>query len=360
MIEQILKSVNKKLQPKNYLFSPEWIVLGVNNVCNLHCKMCDIGTKNMESNFAQNLVGTHPLNMPLDLTKKIIDQTAKYYPKAKLAYAFTEPLVYPHLVKSLKYANEKKLYTTLTTNALTLFHKADALVDSGLNEIYVSLDGPEKIHNEIRGHKKSFQKAIEGIIKLKSHKNCPKISVICAITQWNIGYLNELISKLLEVEVDEIGFMHTQFITTKMSNSHNESIWGIDYPIKDSNVDIIDFSKMDLDLLHEEILTIKQNKYPCKVYFSPNITSSSVLKKYYLEPEEKIGSNCNAVYSSIMIKSNGTVIPAHGRCYNLTIGNIHNEELSTIWESSLLKNLRSDLNKANGLFQGCNRCCSAT
>lgn len=360
MITQILKSTNKKFLPKNYFFSPEWIVLGVNNVCNLHCKMCDVGTKNLESNFAQNLVGTHPLNMPLDLTKKIIDQTAKYYPKAKLAFAFTEPLVYPHLIDSLNYANEKKIYTTITTNALTLVNKADSLVNSGLDEIYVSLDGPESIHNEIRGHKKSFQKAMDGIKKLKTNKNCPKISVICAITEWNIGHLNELISNLLEVEVDEIGFMHTQFITNKMSNSHNNSIWGVDYPIKDSNVDLIDFSKMDLELLFEEISTIKQKKHPCKVYFSPDINTSSVLKKYYLEPEVKIGTNCNAVYSSMMIKSNGTVIPAHGRCYNLTIGNIYKEELSTIWESSMLKKLRKNLNTANGLLPGCNRCCSAT
>ena len=67
----LLKNINKKILPKNYLFSPEWIVLGVNNVCNLHCKMCDVGTNNKETNFAQNLVGTHPLNMPLELIKKL-------------------------------------------------------------------------------------------------------------------------------------------------------------------------------------------------------------------------------------------------------------------------------------------------
>ena len=64
MIKQ-LKHLNKKIAPKQFLFGPEWIVLGVNNVCNLHCKMCDVGTKNLDSNFAQNFVGTHQLNMPL-------------------------------------------------------------------------------------------------------------------------------------------------------------------------------------------------------------------------------------------------------------------------------------------------------
>ena len=130
MISKLIKKVNKKVLPKNYLFSPEWIVLGVNNVCNLHCKMCDVGTKTLETNFAQNLIGTHPLNMPLDLIKEIIDQTAHYYPKAKLGYAFTEPLVYPHLEQSLLHAKSKNIKTSITTNALTLKQNASKLVNS--------------------------------------------------------------------------------------------------------------------------------------------------------------------------------------------------------------------------------------
>ena len=359
MNTNVLKSINKKISPGNYLFSPEWIVLGVNNVCNLHCKMCDVGTKNMESNFAQNLVGTHPINMPLDLVKKVIDQTAAYYPKAKLAYAFTEPLVYPHLVASLQYANEKSIYTTVTTNALTLKNKAVALVDSGLNEIYISLDGPQDIHNEIRGHKKSFQKALEGIELLSAQKNVPKISIICAITEWNIGHLETLISELSKYPIKEVGFMHTQFNTVDSAKIHNNSKWGIDYPSSDSNVDIIDFSKMDLPKLVSEIEQLKKGSHPFKIYFSPEITSLEFLRKYYLQPEEFMGKMCNAVFTNIMIKSDGSVIPAHGRCYNLTVGNIHSNSLKEIWHSSVLTKLRKDLSNAGGLFPGCSRCCSA-
>ena len=133
MIGALVKKTNQKLFPKTYFFNPEWIVLGVNNVCNLHCKMCDVGTKNLESNFAQNLVGTHPINMPLELIEKVINQTALYYPKAKLAYAFTEPMVYPHLIESLQLAKAKNLYTTVTTNALTLKQKAGNLSETKLN-----------------------------------------------------------------------------------------------------------------------------------------------------------------------------------------------------------------------------------
>mgnify|MGYP004094617865 CR=1 FL=1 len=49
-----LKSLNARLAPGHLLYGPEWLVLGVNNACNLHCKMCDVGTGFSESGFYQN------------------------------------------------------------------------------------------------------------------------------------------------------------------------------------------------------------------------------------------------------------------------------------------------------------------
>lgn len=353
-----LNYLNKKKLPRHFFFPPDWVVLGVNNVCNLHCKMCDVGTKNMDSNFAQNLVGTHPLNMPLELVKKVMDDTAMYYPKAKVAYAFTEPLVYPHLVESLQYAQQKKLRTTITTNALTLKRKAVDIAAAGLDELFISLDGPQEIHNEIRGNTKSFQKAVEGIELLTAQKNSPRISVICAITEWNVGHLMELIDSLKHLDIAEFAFMHTQFNSEETAEIHNASKWGQSYPTSESNIDIIDFNKMDLDLLMEEINTIQQLDESFEVYFSPNIKTREQLETYYLKPTKILGNHCAAVFNSLMVKSDGSVIPAHGRCYNHTIGNLYEQNLKEVWNADKLKKLRGDLGEAGGLFMGCSRCCS--
>jgi len=359
MLTERIKNINRDYLPKSYLFSPKWIVLGVNNVCNLHCKMCDVGTQNMDSNFAQNLVGTHPMNMPLDLIKRIIDDTVKYYPKSKLAYGFTEPLVYPDLISSLQYAQEKGLKTAITTNALTLKQKASKILEAGLSEIFISLDGTQDVHNEIRGHQKSYQKAIEGIEILKQSENCPKISIICAITEWNYNVLQDLIEDLKKYDIDDFAFMHTQFISKENVEQHQLSPWGDLYPSSDSNMDIIDFSNLNIQELHNEIERIRNTDYPFKVYFAPDIKNINVLNTYYNHPEIPVGKKCDAVFSSMMIKSDGSVIPAHGRCYNIPIGNIYKENLKEIWNSTGLTELRSNLNKAGGLFPACNRCCSA-
>lgn len=358
MIKEKIKSINKRLNPQKLFYNPEWIVLGVNNICNLHCKMCDVGIEYTSSNFYQNLMGTSPLNMPLDLIKRIFDETARYYPGTKIGYAFTEPLIYPYLIESLKFANEKKLYTSITTNALTLKQKAKEICNAGLNDIFISLDGPEEIHNQIRGNKNSFQKAIEGIEELLHNSVRPAISIFCVITEWNIGHLKRFIDYFEKYPLKQIGFMHTNFTPDFVVSNHN-NIYGDKYPATISNTEQIQISKMDLKTLRDEITEIKNTHYPYEISFSPELKTVDELNIFYNQPVKLIGKICNDVYRNIMIKSDGSVIPAHGRCYNLTIGNIYENSLKEIWNSKIVSAFRKDLMKAGGLFPACSRCCSA-
>ncbi len=357
MISKI-KSANKRFYPRKLFYSPEWLILGVNNICNLHCKMCDVGLKINDTNFAVNLTGTKPINMPLELIKKVMDQAALYFPNVKIGYAFTEPLIYPHLIESLAYANDHKLFTTVTTNALNLKQKALGLVEAGLDEIYISLDGPEKIHNHIRGHKNSYNREIEGIKELIEHKPDMKISVFCVITEWNIGSLHDFLMELKHLPLQQVGFMHTNFTTNAMADAHNQ-VLHTDYPATYSNTEEIDISKMDLDVLIKEIQSISKENYPFKVTFSPELHTKENISTFYLKPEIKIGKICNDVFRNVMIKSDGSVIPAHGRCYNLTIGNIYEESIKEIWNSSIISKFRKKLIEHDGLFPACTRCCSA-
>lgn len=358
MIVDKLKSLSAKIYPKHVFLNPKWIVLGVNNVCNLHCKMCDVGTQNLETNFAQNLVGSHPLNMPLDLFKKVIDQTAENYPKAKIGYAFTEPLVYPHLRESLIYANEKGLETTITTNALNLKRKADDILAGKVKELYISLDGLQETHNYIRGNNKSFQKAIEGIEYITQFKDAPEISIYCVITEWNYTQLTQFVDFFADKPIKHLGFMHQNFITKEIADSHN-LIYGNHYRATHSNIAETDFSKIDINILHHQIQKIKDTQYQFKPSFSPDINDLDTLETYYFKPEIKLGKTCNDVFTNLMVKTDGTIIPSHGRCYNSTMGNLYENTLPEIWNSSLYGDFRKEVVNAGGLLPACNRCCSA-
>jgi MoaA/NifB/PqqE/SkfB family radical SAM enzyme len=358
IVQRTFKKINKTVYPKKLSFAPEWIILGINNVCNLHCKMCDVGTQNLETNFAQNLLGSHPLNMPLELFKKIVDQTAKFFPKSKIGYAFTEPLVYPDLKESLIYANSKGLKTTVTTNALNLKRKAEDLVSGKVSELFISLDGLEETHNYIRGNKKSFQKAIEGIEYITSLENSPDISIYCVITEWNYTELEKFAAYFSKLPIKHLGFMHQNFITKKMANNHN-AIYGDIYRATHSNIEMTDFSKIDISLLQEEIQKIKGSTYSFEPSFSPEINDIETLNTFYNKPEQKLGKTCNDVFTNMMVKTDGSVIPSHGRCYNVPMGNLNDNTIEEIWNGDVYGKFRSDLVKAKGMFPACNRCCSA-
>lgn len=353
-----LKSANQRWLPRHLYYGPQWLVLGVNNICNLHCKMCDVGVDYNKSNFFQNLMGSRPLNMPIELIREIFGQAKRFYPRVKIGYAFTEPLIYPHLMESLHYARELGLYTAITTNALNLKRYADGLLEAGIHDIFVSLDGPEEIHNAIRGHKSSYQKAMEGMEYILSQPKPPRISVFCCITEWNVGHLERFLEGMSALALNRVGFMHTNYTPQNIADRHN-ALWGHRYPATASNMEEINLEKIPLAPLWAEMQRIKNREWPFPVLFSPEIRSPEGLEVFYHHPEILIGQRCTDIFNNIMIKSNGDVIPAHGRCYNLPIGNLYQQSLQTIWKGPAIAQFRSDLNKAGGLLPACARCCSA-
>ena len=359
MLSKSLRRANFRLLPGRLLYGPEWLVLGVNNICNLHCKMCDVGTAFSDSNFYYHLMGAQPVNMPLELARRILDQAARHYPEAKIGYAFTEPGIYPHLIESLDYAQSHKLYTTVTTNGLNLPQLAEDLSRVGLRELNVSLDGPPEVHNRIRGHPKSFERALSGIEKLLEQPGPkPAVSVYCTITEWNVGRLEEFLGFFHHLPLREVGFMHTNYTPTSVAEAHNR-VHGATYPATASNMEGIDLAQMDLDRLWDEVEAIESNAYPFRVIFSPAIASRPGLDIFYREPTRLLGTLCNDAFRNIMIKSDGSVIPAHGRCYRVVAGSIYEQSLPEIWHSQPLAGFRKTLIKAGGLLPACSRCCSA-
>jgi Fe-coproporphyrin III synthase len=357
-VNNFLRKVNASYYPQRVFQPPKWLVLGVNNTCNLHCKMCDVGVNYTQSNFFENLMGSKPIHMPLDLFKKIADDASTFFPHVKLGYAFTEPLIYPYLAESLFYAQKKRLCTTLTTNGLGLKKWAAELNEAELYEVNLSLDGPEDLHNYIRGNENSFAKAIEGIEALASLNSKIKINIYCVITEWNVGRLVEFLQVMSKFPLERIGFIHSNFTPEHIAAQHNE-VFGNLYPATASNVTETKLETIDIGRLRDEIREIKKSSWKFPVDFFPELNTDQQLEKYYLHPELFIGRRCLDIFSNVMIKSNGDVIPAHGRCYNLKIGNLYDQNLKEIWNSSIVSQFRRTVRDHGGLLPACSRCCSA-
>ena len=359
LLNSRLKKLNQKIFPRHLFYGPDWIVLGLNNACNLHCKMCDVGNGHDESIFSQNITGSKPLNMPLELFKKVCDELVMFNPKPKMGYVYTEPLIYPHLLTSLDYAQQKGIFTSLVSNGLKLKDLAADLSMSGLNSLNVSLDGPPETHNMIRRNPHSFELAFGGIGQLLefSH-NKIKVSVCYTITEWNYDKLIEFVNYFKYLPIEGIGFLHTNFITNNMAIKHNE-LWGNVYPVKDSSLSKMNLDNISLPVLLEQIMEIRKIVLPFPVSFYPDLGDLNALSVYYTNHVQTIGNQCQDAFRNVMVKSNGDVIPAIGKCYNVVAGNIYQNSLKEIWNSKTLSQFRSDLIKSGGLMPGCTRCCGS-
>lgn len=353
-----IKHANARHWPQHLFYAPEWIVLGVNNRCNMHCKMCDVGLGNVDTTFYQNLMGAKPVNMPLDLFQRVVDEVAACWPKTWLGLAFTEPLIYPELLPALRYAHAHGLNTGLTTNGLQLDKKADALADAGLTRLFVSLDGPADVHNEIRGHPHGFERAMAGLETLFHQARYPGVQISCVITAWNSGRLVEFAEGFRRLPLEGLHFMHALFTPKEVADAHNAR-HGARYPATPSNLGEHDAQTMDFAALHRELAAVRALALPFPVTFSPHLRDEAALRTFYLEPGVPIGRSCSDVSRTLMIKSDGSAIPAHGRCYNLAAGNVYRKSLRAIWNGAPLRTLRHDLHAAGGLLPACARCCSA-
>jgi len=358
-MQELLKKINRRAYPERLFYSPTWIILVVNNVCNLHCKMCDVGVGYESSNFYVNMLGAHPINMPPDLVKKIIEQTSASFRKTKIAFSFTEPIIYPHLVESVAYATEHGLHAQMTTNGSKLSALAEDLKKAGIKEICVSLDGPPEIHNFIRGNKHSFEWAFAGLEKMASLNGAiPQLTVACAITEWNFHSLATFAEMFRKIPLKELLFLHTNFTTDEIANKHN-AIYGTHYTATASNTKELHLDKMNYDVLLKEIQKIHSLDLPFPVKFSPELNSIPALETFYLHPEIFVAKRCVSAFDSMTVKSDGTVMPAHTRCYQVQAGNIYNNSLNEIWNSSALSHFRKTLDRAGGFLPACSRCCSA-
>jgi len=153
--------------------------LEVTENCNLRCRYC------VYDQFFREKRNHANVSMTEEIARKAIDYLKNHSRKVdKVVISFYggEPLLKYNLIKStVSYAKsqiKKKIHFSMTTNA-TLVNKEIASFLSTENfSVFVSLDGPEDIHDSWRKDKKgggSFKRTLKGLCILNdAYKNSPE------------------------------------------------------------------------------------------------------------------------------------------------------------------------------------------
>ena len=127
------------------------VVVEPSSKCNLRCSFCDLHSGRIKN------VEKYKGVMSLELFRKFVDQmtTLNYKLKQLQIHGSGEPLLNKQIVEFIRYAYDKQIAESirLTTNGTMLTPAIlDKLMDSGVNEIRVSLDAADpELYQQFKG-----------------------------------------------------------------------------------------------------------------------------------------------------------------------------------------------------------------
>jgi len=146
------------------------IDLNLNNACNLRCEHC----------FTNSPKGDHVKDvLPAEKVAEIADQ-AHELGIFEWDLQGGELLLRPDILfETLDAIKTERFYMYLTTNGYHLDEKmAKRLADAGVNRVSVSIDSMEpEVHDEFRGKKGSWKRAMEGLEHVKNAGMSPYLNI---------------------------------------------------------------------------------------------------------------------------------------------------------------------------------------
>jgi len=330
---------------------PRKIVLEVTHRCNLRCFMCSLyGTKDSGSVRADQY--EREAVMTLQERRALVNQVAGFRPL--IAFSGGEPLLYRECFALAEYIKSKGLPCIIITNGTMLSRHAEAAVASGVDAIAVSLDGPEAVHDEIRGVPGTFAKACRGIrdvqrVRRERGTRSLEMKVTYCITNKNYDRLREFLDIAEDLQVDQVTFSHLWFTTPQAAGEHNR-----DFPDcgKAFPENLIATPGIDVDVLADQIESVRAKQTPFPVVFMPDLASSEV-QTYYGDPAQLVKTDrCRYPWLVVRVLPNGDTIP----CLGVIIGNAKRDSFASCWNGKTMRQFRRRLQGA-GTFPVCARCC---
>ena len=307
------------------------VILMPHSACNCRCVMCDIwkDNKNLKQLNENDIAG--------------LLQSLKKFGTRQVLMSGGEALLNPNFFRLCAMLQKEGIKITLLSTGLSIKKNADNILQY-VDEIIVSLDGDEKLHDSIRNIPGAFQKLREGVQHIKSIVSAFPISARTVIHRLNYGHWALIIDAAREMGLNSISFLPADV----SSNAFNrEQAW---LPEKQNEL-LIPLEDLP-ELNHMIDHLIANYKYSFDTGFIAE--SPEKISKIYGYYAAFHGLNpfpfkkCNAPWVSTVIEADGTVRP----CFFLdAIGNIRNDTLENIVNS------RSSINFRKGLDTDKNSTC---
>ncbi len=231
-----------------------------------------------------------------------------------------------------------------------------ALIDHRLDYLFFSLDGPEAVHDALRG-KGAFRKTCENIKYLsKTRKDrTPRIIMGATLLPGNQEKLRDLIDIADDLGIDGIALSFLSFLTDKEYAAHKTSFAEF-FPDEEfrSSVYVQKFADCDPEKLPALIKEARRyaDKKDVPMFLKPDLKESEL--KMWFKQEFRLARTCIYPWNVLRISPKGDVYPCAQ--FHIKMGNIRQAPLGEIWNNRKFRDFRNYL-KAQKTPAGCNRCC---
>ena len=291
-----------------YLNAPVEIGIDITQNCNLSCEHCykDSGVSLGGELSTQEIF-------------KIIDEASEvgifcFY------ISGGEATCRPDLFKIINYAHSKGINSLLTTNGVYGKEMWDKIISANLLRVQVSLDGPESIHDSIRG-KGNFVKSVESIKYLNANKVSIRIS--CHLCEVNKESILEMVKLANSLGVG-IKFSTIRPIGRQQNNSKLKML-----------------SNLEFYKTVKKVLELKRGFPDIQI----TCDFDKLVAKELLLPLPTGGNNrCLAAEKTITIDSYGNIYPCSffSPFPKFNAGNVKNNGFMEVWRNSkVIKKFRA-------------------
>jgi MoaA/NifB/PqqE/SkfB family radical SAM enzyme len=261
-------------------------------------------------------------------------------------------------VEVIYFAKEKGLRCSVLTNGTLIKDEMPMrIVNTRLDVLQFSLDGPKDVHNKIRCSEEAFDRTTLAARLIAEEKKkqgvaSPALSFCCTISAANMGSLVPLVDIAKEVGAS-INYGYLFYTTKEMIDQTNSVIQMGSAKGEDQDVDDA-LKDVNANSLREEVDHVRSyaRETGVDVRFQPDLKGSQILRRFH-DDQFVYVNKCFYPWYALRINPYGEVYPCS---INIEMGNLREMGLAEIWNGEKYIWFRKKL-KGEKLFPKCVKCC---
>ena len=194
--------------------------------------------------------------------------------------------------------------TTILTTGLLLQRDAARIAES-IDDVIVSLDGPPKIHDQIRRVRGAFENLRAGVDALREFDPSLPITARTTVQRLNHAYLGQTVDTAKVLGLEAISFLAADLVSSAFNRPDG---WPIERQVE------VALSKEQIDVLEAEVERVITHR-PQDIDAGFIRESPEKLRRIvhhfraHLGLLEPIAPQCNAPWVSAVVEADGTLRP---------------------------------------------------